>query len=168
MIPQYRTILYATDLTVNSAYAFRHAISLARHYRGRIILLHVLPEIDLAMTNYVSTVMGEEKLVDLELAHKEEVKDEIRRRLHAFAKAELSDSPGDIERIGAIEIHHGHPVANILELADRWGADLVVLGSHGKGPLKYAFLGSVAEKVLRKSHRPILIVPLDGRPEERA
>jgi len=167
MIPDYRTILYATDLTVNSAHAFRHAISLARHYRGRIVLLHVLPEIDSAMVNYVSTVMGEEKLADLELAHKEEVKDEIRRRLHAFAKAELSDSPGDLERIAAIEIHHGHPVANILQLADRHDADLIVLGSHGKGALNYAFLGSVAEKVLRKSQRPILIVPLDGSPEAR-
>jgi nucleotide-binding universal stress UspA family protein len=38
-----------------------------------------------------------------------------------------------------------------------------VLGSHGKGALKYAFLGSVAEKVLRKSHRPMLIVPLDQK-----
>ncbi|HEY7746773.1 MAG TPA: universal stress protein [Desulfuromonadales bacterium] len=45
-------------------------------------------------------------------------------------------------------------------MADRIDADLIVLGSHGKGRLKYAFLGSVAEKVLRKTQRPAMIVPL--------
>jgi len=39
-------------------------------------------------------------------------------------------------------------------------ADLIVMGTHGKGALRYAFLGSVAEKVLRKTLRPVLIVPL--------
>ena len=162
MIPDYRTILYATDLSLNAAHALRHAIGLARHYRGRIVLLHVLPEVEPAMVNYIATVMGEEKLADLELAHKDEVADGIRLQLHAFAKTELGDRPADLERIAAIVVRHGNAVANILQTADRHAADLVVLGSHGKGALKYAFLGSVAEKVLRKSHRPVLIVPLDG------
>jgi len=162
MIPEYRKILYATDLSVNSAHAFRHAVSLARHYRGEVVLLHVMPEVDPAMINYVATVVGEEKLADLELAHKDEVKDRIRQRLHDFAKAELGDHPEDVERIVEIDVHHGNPVARILEHADDLAADLIVLGSHGKGAIRYAFLGSVAEKVLRKSRRPMLIVPLDA------
>lgn len=161
MIPDYRKILYATDLSVNSAHAFKHAISIARRYDARMILLHVLPEVDPAMMNYVSTVMGEDKLAELELEHKKEIKDEIRLRLHQFAKQELGDYPEDAERISEIEVHYGNPVAQILQYADRFSVDLIVLGSHGKGTLKYAFLGSVAEKVLRKSHRPMLIVPLD-------
>lgn len=162
MIPQYKTILYATDLSANAAHAFRHAISLARPGNARIHLLHVLPEVDAAMLNYISTVMGEDKLANYELAHKEEVKDQIRLRLHQFAKEELSDHPEDLDRIAEIEIHHGNPVVQILEAADRINADLIVLGTHGKGMIKYAFLGSVAEKVLRKAHRPVLVVPLEG------
>lgn len=161
MIPDYRKILYATDLSVNSAHAFKHAISIARRYNAQVVLLHVLPEVDPAMLNYVSTVMGEDKLAGFELEHKAELKDEIRRRLHQFAKQELGDHPEDAERIAEIEIHYGNPVARILQYADQLDADLIVLGSHGKGALKYAFLGSVADKVLRKSHRPMLIVPLD-------
>ncbi|BCR04412.1 hypothetical protein DESUT3_14810 [Desulfuromonas versatilis] len=161
MIPKYKTILYATDLSANAAHAFRHAIGLARSYNARIHILHVLPEVEPAMLNYISTVMGENRLADLELEHKEEVKDQIRKQLHQFAKEELADHPEDVERIADIEIHHGSAVGQILEAADRIEADLIVLGSHGKGKLKYAFLGSVAEKLLRKSHRPALVVPLN-------
>ena len=164
MIAEYKKIVYATDLSVNAAQAFRHAVSLARKYRADIYLLHVLPDVESAVVNYVSTVMGKDQLAELELAHKEEVKDMIRKRLHEFAKQELGDHPEDVERLKEIEVHHGNPVANILEMADRIDADLIVLGSHGKGALKYAFLGSVAEKVLNKSHRPMLIVPLFQNP----
>ena len=120
----------------------------------------MLPEVEPAVLNYIATVMGVEKLADLELEHKDVVLDQIRLRLHRFAKEELADHPEDLERIAGIDIIHGHPVARILEAADRLDADLVVIGSHGKGMVKYAFLGSVAEKLLRKSHRPILVVPL--------
>jgi nucleotide-binding universal stress UspA family protein len=163
MIADYKNILYATDLSVNSAHAFKHAISIARRYNAKVVLLHVLPEVDSATMNYVATVMGEEQLAAFELDHKKEIKDEIRHRLHQFAKEELGDHPEDAERISEIEVHYGNPVAYILQHADSLDVDLIVLGSHGKGALKYAFLGSVAEKVLRKSHRPMLIVPLDQK-----
>ncbi len=160
MIPSYKKILYATDLSDNAAHAFRHAIAVARTQGGRITLLHVLPEIEPAVLNYVSTVMGEDKLSDFEHSHAEEVRDQIRKKLHAFAKQELLDHPEDIDLLDEIEIHHGSAVARILEVSDNIDADLIVLGSHGKGRLKYAFLGSVAEKVLRKTGRPVLIAPI--------
>ena len=47
----------------------------------------------------------------------------------------------------------------ILDVADRLDADMIILGSHTKGRLHYAFLGSVAEKILRKTHRTVVIVP---------
>ena len=165
MIPKYRTILYATDLSQNAAHAFRHAIGLARSQNARIHLLHVLPEIDPGVLNYISTVMGEEKLAGLEVEHKDEIRDRIRLRLQKFAKEELADHPEDVERISEIEVRNGNAVAQILETADRIDADLIVLGSHGKGRIKYAFLGSVAEKVLRKVHRPTLVVPLYDKAE---
>lgn len=160
MIPRYSTILYATDLSENAAHAFRHAISVARCHDARIRILHVLPEVDSAVLNYVSIAMGEEKLADLEVGHKSAVKEIIRQRLHDFARDELGEHPADVDRVIGVEVHHGSPVAEILKAADRHDVDLVVVGSHGKGRLKYAFLGSVAEKLLRKSQRPVLVVPL--------
>lgn len=161
MIPTYRAILFATDLTANAEFAFRHAVSLARCHNGEIHLLHVLPQVDQAVLNYVSTVMGSGKLADFEVQHEDAVVETIRLRLSEFAKTELADHPEDLQRIAGIEVHHGDAVAMILEASDRLNADLIVVGSHGKGRLRYAFLGSVAEKLLRKSHRPVTVVPLN-------
>lgn len=47
---------------------------------------------------------------------------------------------------------------NILREADAWGADLIVLGTHGRSGAQRFFLGSVAEKVLRTSRVPVLLV----------
>jgi len=160
VIPIYKKILVATDLTPNSAHALRHAVGLARAHQGQITLLHVIPDVEPAVLNLVATAMGGNKLTDYELAHKADIKEQIQARLQEFAAEELNDHPGDLGLISSIEIHHGHAVAMILEVADDLEVDLIVLGSHGKGPVHYAFLGSVAEKVLRKSHRPVLVVPL--------
>ena len=123
MIPQYKKILYATDLSLNSAHAFKHAISLARYYKAQVILLHILPEVDAATMNYVATVMGSDKLAGFELDHKEEIKDDIRRQLHQLAKEELEDHPEDVQRIADIEVHYGNPVAQILQHADTLDVD---------------------------------------------
>lgn len=162
MIPEYRTLLYATDLTPNAARAFRHAVSIARHYDARIHILHVIPEVDAAVVNYVSTVMGDGTLGEHEAGHRSEVRDEIRRRLEAFAQEELADHPEDLARVASVEAAHGSPAAQILEWAEKLDADLIVMGSHGKGRLRHTFLGSEAERVLHKSRRPVLISRLVG------
>lgn len=156
MIPEYRNILYATDLSPNSAQAFRHAVSLARRYDGAIHILHVLPPTGQAVVNYVATVMGEERLADLEMEHEDEVVRSILERLDEFTRAELPDHPEDRQRVQSIEVTHGEPAERILEAADRLEADLIVVGSHGKGRLRHVLLGSVAEKVLHRSTRPVL------------
>jgi nucleotide-binding universal stress UspA family protein len=92
--------------------------------------------------------------------HESEAKTEIKRELNHFAKTELAEVPEDLERfVGAIVVH-GNPVAEILKTADNLQADVIVMGTHGKGELGYTFLGSVTEKVLRKSKRPVFAVPL--------
>lgn len=55
-----------------------------------------------------------------------------------------------------------HAAAGILEAVDDIGAELVVMASHGRGGLGRVVLGSVADKVLRGSERPVLIVPAKG------
>jgi len=54
-------------------------------------------------------------------------------------------------------------VKSYLEKADEFGCDLIVMGTHGKGRIAHAFLGSVAEKVLQRSKKPVFTIPL---PEE--
>lgn len=49
-------------------------------------------------------------------------------------------------------------VTYIVQCADETGADLIVMGTHGRGGLAHAFLGSTAEGVLRRSKVPVLVV----------
>jgi nucleotide-binding universal stress UspA family protein len=48
----------------------------------------------------------------------------------------------------------------ILSTAEEEGSDILVLGTHGKGLLKNALLGSVSRKVLDRSSRPVVVIPL--------
>ena len=71
----------------------------------------------------------------------------------------------------AMEKKHSHGVATtyftlidtathgILEEAEKWEANLIVVGTHGRTGLSHFFMGSVAEHVARKSTCPVLIVP---------
>jgi nucleotide-binding universal stress UspA family protein len=160
MLPKYQTILVATDLTPNSEHAFKHAVVLARCSDARIYLLHVVPEVDASVRSYVSTIMGQGSLDKFESRHEEEARKEIRQELENFTREELANHEKDLERIAGVDVLHGHPVAGILKEADRIGADLIVLGAHGKGAVDYTFLGSVAEKLLRKARIPVLVVPV--------
>lgn len=160
MLPFYNKILVTTDLTPNSEFAFKHAVMLGRHNDAKIYLLHVLPEVDSTMHSYISSMLGEDKLEDLEQSNRAKAKDELKQTLDDFAKQELANFPEDLARISGTEVVSGHPVFKIIETADRLDVDLIVMGTHGKGVLEHTFLGSVAEKVLQRSTRPVFVVPL--------
>ena len=160
MIAKYKTILYSTDLSENAAHAFKHAISLAKAYDAQIHILHMMDYMDATVVSYVASVMGEEKFAGMERDHEQEMREQIRERLDRFTVDELADFPEEVARVASVIIHHGNPVAGILTEADKLDADLIVMGTHGKGPMQYAFLGSVAEKVMCKTLRPVMVVPL--------
>jgi nucleotide-binding universal stress UspA family protein len=57
------------------------------------------------------------------------------------------------------EVVMGDPAQTLVQAAQQWGADLIVVGTHPQGALAHFFMGSVAEGVLRRSGIPVLIVP---------
>ncbi len=57
------------------------------------------------------------------------------------------------------EVVMGEPAQTLVQVAQQWGADLIVVGTHTQGTLAHFFMGSVAESVLRQSGIPVLIVP---------
>ncbi|MDP1744152.1 MAG: universal stress protein [Bacteroidota bacterium] len=56
-------------------------------------------------------------------------------------------------------IEEGKPFEVILKVAEEWEADLIVLGTHGRTGLTHLLMGSVAEKVVRHSIKPLFIIP---------
>ena len=160
MLPTYKSILYTTDLSPNAVNAFKHAIMLARLHDAKIHLLHVVQPVDSATRGYISAVLGDNKLEQFEQKHQQEAQVILKKRLEDFAKAELSASPDDLARVADTLVVLGDPVVKIVELAKQLQVDVIVLGSHSKGALEHAYLGSVAEKVLKKANRPVFIIPL--------
>jgi len=109
--------------------------------------------------NMVSLAMGADKLAKFNKENEAELAEQTRKQLHELILEESEYMEEEVAHPPKVEVHHGDPVPMILTMADSIDADLIVIGSHSKGRLEYAFLGSVAEKILRKSHRPVMIVP---------
>jgi nucleotide-binding universal stress UspA family protein len=77
------------------------------------------------------------------------------RRDREAALAELAQTRA---QIGKTLVHEGDPRDAILAAADEVGADLIVMGTHGRRGIRRALLGSVAESVVRHAHVPVLTV----------
>lgn len=56
------------------------------------------------------------------------------------------------------KIFHGEPAQGILSVADEVGADLIIMGSHGRTGIKKFMLGSVAQAILAQSAIPVLTI----------
>jgi nucleotide-binding universal stress UspA family protein len=61
-------------------------------------------------------------------------------------------------------VEEGKPYEMILKVADEWEADLIVLGTHGRTGLKHLLMGSVAEKLMKHSAKPLVIIPAKWEP----
>ena len=163
MIPQIKKILYTTDLTKNSLYAFYFAVDLAREHDASITILHcveAIPPSAYAEVRFasldVSKIFEENK--DRE---KEEDVIKIKEEVQQFCQsAESQIGTPCVGLVSEIIVKEGHPVEEILNTADTKECDVIVLGTHGKGWLKHTFLGSVASSVLERTRKPVFIIPL--------
>ena len=165
MIPQIKKILYATDLSKNSAYAFRYAMNLAEKYDAEIVVLHVIEPIPPMVKHYVKGFVDEINWEEKVKYQQEMAIERIKKRLEEFCKRETQDAPQCLALVSTILVRPGHPVEEILKTVDEEQCNLTILGTHGKGFLKQTFLGSVARSVLDRARKPVFIIPI---PHEEA
>lgn len=143
----YRKILVPVDGSPTSARGLKEAIRLAKGDRARLRLVHVLDE---------TPMLGMmEEGVDLRpfLQNLEKRGREILARTKGLA--EKSGVPADTV---LAESAAGPAADAILREAKKWRADLIVMGTHGRRGLRHVVLGSEAERVLRLSPVPVLLV----------
>ena len=144
----FRKILVPTDFSSCSDSALELAANLARDMGAALVALHV---IDLGHVPAGAVIRTD--------AHPEGIT--VRDHIVHLAEHELAHR---IERYGAgigfrsSRVAFGPPVDAICEAARELGADLVVMGTHGRGGLAHIVMGSVAEKVLRTAKLPVLTV----------
>jgi nucleotide-binding universal stress UspA family protein len=160
MLPQIKRILFATDLSDNSAYVFRYAINSAKKHDAGIVILHVLEQLsttDNAITHSYLTKEEVNKISEKKSAY---VKDYIKKQLKIFCEKELKNDSECTDRVESIELCEGFPAEMILKKADELNCDAIVMGTHGKGFIRNTFLGSSSKRVLRRTRKPVLIIPL--------
>jgi nucleotide-binding universal stress UspA family protein len=150
-----KKILYATDLSKNSSFAFLYATDMARRYDAKIVMLHAIEPIPAYAAAYTGITD------ELKRKQQEETVEEIKNRLGGFCRrAEAQIGPPCFDLVSKILVPRGHPPEEILNAADEEGCDVIVLGTHGKGFLAHTFLGSVSSAVLNRTQKPVLIIPL--------
>ncbi len=165
MLPTVKKILYTTDLSDNSTDVFKYAMNSAKKYDAGIIILHVLEQLSTtanAITQAYLTEGQVNKISEERLAY---VKDRIQNQLKIFCEKELENDPECADRVKSIELCEGFPPDVILMKADEFNCDVIVMGTHGKGIISSTFLGSTSKRVLRRTRKPVFIVPL---PKEEA
>ena len=153
MIPQIKKILYATDLTKNSAYAFYYAVDMAKKHNAEIIILHTIePLRESAFGTATEKAEHSQQEISMEV---------IRKRIRKFCeKVEEKNSLACLNLVTKTLVQVGYPPEEILKAADEERCDVIVLGTHGKGFLRQTFLGSVSSSVLARARKPVFIIPL--------
>lgn len=160
MLPQIKKILYATDLSENSSYAFLYAIDMANKHDAKIVILHAVEPIP----GYAQVYVDDKD--EFKRKQHDEMAQSIEKHLQGFCKkAEAQTGAPCVELVSKIIVTAGHPPEEILNAAEKEGCDVIVIGSHGKGFLTHAFLGSVSNAVLHRTQKPVFTIPL---PSEEA
>jgi nucleotide-binding universal stress UspA family protein len=155
IIPQIKNILYATDLSKNSSYAFLYAIDMAKKHGAKVLLLHAIEPVPVYVEAYAAMTDEFKK------KQHEEIIESMKKHLQGFCKkAEAQIGPPCVELVSKILVPVGHPPEEILNAADKEGCDVIVLGTHGKGFLAHTFLGSVSSAVLHRTRKPVFTIPL--------
>jgi nucleotide-binding universal stress UspA family protein len=152
-----QTILFATDLGPFSAHAMEHTVDLAVSHRARVVVVHAVEPLNSFAQAMVSTYLDETTSPgDSSAPLLASIKSRILRSL----ADECSDSDLSFEYFSDVCVVQGRPAEVILREANRVGADLIVMGSHGPEAMGNNMLGSVTSRVLQLSKVPVYMVPM--------
>lgn len=127
------------DFSDLSYVALDNALEIAGE-RGEVHVIHVLTELStMEPGNLYGTLTDADRIKSTE----------------EFLRKKLAD-----KKYAGVQVHAtvGDAGREITAFAEREGADLIVIPSHGYGMLKHLLLGSVAERVVRLAHCPVLVL----------
>ena len=142
----YKTILVPLDGSKRAEAILPHVEEMAHRFKAKVILLQVVEPPDLVALQHV-------ELVEMRL-------EGLRQHMNE-ADAYLAGLQGEFreKNIKAKRYVESGPVIEaILNAADREGADLIAMASHGRSGLSRVFYGSVAAGVLQRVDRPLLLI----------
>ncbi|WP_437277088.1 universal stress protein [Sorangium sp. So ce375] len=141
-----KTLLLAHDFNATSELALDKAIELARKLSAKLVVAHVYSVPVYSFPEGSSLIPSAEDAARIADAAQRSLDQVLARR---------RDTSG-VEISGVLRA--GVPDEEICRLAEEIGADMIVIGTHGRGAVARALLGSVAQKVVRSAKVPVLSV----------
>ena len=140
----YRKMLCPIDFDENSMGALDKAVELARHFEATIFLIHAVPLV--AQFGDVPFPVG--LYQDQQKAALAKLRETAEQKLRGIEHK--------------VTVYAGDVAGSILQAAEQFQPDLIVLATHGRVGLAHFVLGSVAEAVVRRAHCPVLTVRSGG------
>lgn len=137
-----KKILVPTDFSEHSQKAMFYGAELAKKFGAELHLLHAIEMTPLMYGEGAYAIP--------------EAENEIEAAARSQLEGLLADADGDLKVVRKIQ--QGHPFVETIRYARENEICLIVIGTHGRGPVAHMFLGSVAEKVVRKAPCPVLTV----------
>ncbi|RXK51201.1 universal stress protein [Halorientalis pallida] len=156
----YDNILIPTDGSETARYAVDQAIDVASKYGATV---HVLYVVDVDATSYS---LGTEQVDRIRQGNLDEMP-EVKEAAEA-ATAYVADAAAEHGLAVEEHIRVGEPARAIRKFVEDSDIDLVVMGSHGRSGLSRVILGSVTEKVLRRTRLPVLVVDAHSDEDDEA
>ena len=144
-MPRIARILVPTDFSAASDAALRYARSLATQFGGSINLVHVLED------PLASGAFAGDGVVTMPIDLREAMVRTARERLETQHAEHAQSLP-----LSSTDLLMGPTAKRIVEHAEKIHADLIVMGTHGRGGVGHFLLGSIAERVVRTARCPVL------------
>ncbi len=148
-----RRILVPVDFSSGSLRALDYARELAVGTGAELLLLYVFEPLD--FSGYSETFLPSPQLTQVLAAHRARAREHLKRL--------EGETPDRGIRVRS-RLAEGAPAQRIVEIAREEEVDLVVIGTLGRTGLAHLLLGSVAERVVRLAHCPVLTVRSKGPP----
>jgi len=142
-----KLILCPIDFSEFSVRAYRYALSVAEHYRAKLVAQHIVEIWRYPSVGFVASAhLYEEFCQAVRESGKEQLQEFVKNHTHDAIQPELV-------------VHLGMAPDSILSFAQVQKADVIVMGTHGRRGYDRLMLGSVTDRVMRRAPCPVLAVP---------
>lgn len=160
--PNIQTVLFATDLGEKTRTVFRLAVSQARRYNARLLILNVVEPLGSTGTAIIANYLSGEAAEKINRDGAREILEIMKQRLKVYSQDEIATFGLDWAPPTEILVATGNPAEVILDVAKKYEANMIVMGTSTRSFLGNAVMGTTARRVSRHSTIPILLVPIIG------
>jgi len=141
-----KLILCPIDFSEFSVRAYHHALSLAEHYRAKLVALHIVELFRFPSVGFAASAgLYDESCQAVRESGKEQLQEFVKNHTHDEIQPELV-------------VHQGIAPDSILSFAQARKTDVIVMGTHGRRGYDRLMLGSVTDRVMRRAPCPVLAV----------